>query len=51
MKVDDRFEFVFPYSVTANPGARMMVHFTDDAGLHWQVDQDLHLEPLDERTW
>jgi hypothetical protein len=30
---------------------RMSARFTDDAGLHWQVDQELHLEKLDERDW
>jgi hypothetical protein len=31
--------------------ARMMVRFTDDAGLHWEVDPDLHLAKLDSRSW
>ena len=26
----------------------MTARFTDDAGLHWQVDPDLHLEKLPE---
>jgi hypothetical protein len=25
------------------------VRFTDDAGLHWQIDHDLHLEKLLDR--
>jgi hypothetical protein len=24
--------------------------FTDDAGLHWQVDPDLHVEKLPDRS-
>jgi len=27
----------------------MKVRFTDDAGLHWQIDHDLHLEKLEHR--
>jgi hypothetical protein len=37
------------YDVEANSNARLAVRFTDDAGLHWQIDQDLHLEQLDNR--
>ena len=29
----------------------MMVRFTDDAGLYWEVDPDLHLAKLDSRSW
>jgi hypothetical protein len=30
----------------------MTVRFTDDAGLHWQIDPDLHLKKLnDRRDW
>jgi len=29
----------------------VIARFTDDAGLHWQIDQDLHLERLSEREW
>jgi hypothetical protein len=35
--------------VKQHPEARMTVRFTDDADLHWQIDQDLHLKPLDNR--
>lgn len=31
--------------------ARMKVRFTDDAGLHWEIDPDLHLSKLDARDW
>jgi hypothetical protein len=31
------------------PDATMTARFTDDAGLHWQIDHDLHLEKLDSR--
>jgi hypothetical protein len=31
--------------------ARMKVRLTDDAGLHWEIDPDLHLMKLQERNW
>lgn len=43
MMIDDRTEFVFPYS-TSTRAAVVLVRFTDDAGLRWQVDPNLHLE-------
>jgi hypothetical protein len=39
----------FPRQIT--PDAKIKVRFTDDAGLHWEIDHDLHLEKLAERTW
>ncbi len=39
----------FPY--TASPHGRLFVRFTDDVGLHWQLDQDHHLEQLNDRDW
>jgi hypothetical protein len=27
-----------------------VVRFTDDAGLYWQIDYDLRLEPLNDRN-
>jgi hypothetical protein len=32
-------------------GSQFWVRFTDDAGLHWEIDNDLHLEKLPERDW
>jgi hypothetical protein len=29
----------------------MKVRFTDDAGLYWEIDPDLHLKRLDARGW
>jgi hypothetical protein len=29
----------------------LWVRFTDDAGLHWEIDNDLHLKKLDSRDW
>jgi hypothetical protein len=31
--------------------ARMIVRFTDDAGIHWEIDADLHLAKLPSRNW
>jgi hypothetical protein len=33
------------------PDATVTARFTDDAGLHWQVGHDLHLEKLADRDW
>jgi hypothetical protein len=45
MTIDDRTEFVFPYS-TSTQAAVVLVRFTDDAGLRWQVDPNLHLQQV-----
>jgi len=49
----DAREFLFPFPFIAKdyPAARIAIRFTDDAGLHWQIDHDLHLEKLDTRDW
>jgi hypothetical protein len=41
--------FLFPVGARLHPDARTTVRFADDAGLHWQIDHDLHLEKLDNR--
>ena len=41
--------FLFPVGARLNQDARVAVRFTDDAGLHWQIDHDLYLEKLDNR--
>jgi hypothetical protein len=33
------------------PEGRMTARFTDDAGMHWQIDPDLHLGKLNSRDW
>jgi hypothetical protein len=44
--------FVFIKPFRQHPQARILVRFTDDAGLHWQIDENLHLSRLgDERDW
>lgn len=44
-----QYGFLLSFDLEAHPGARLAARFTDDAGLHWQIDQDLHLEKLDNR--
>jgi len=46
-----RYGFIFRFDLEKNPDAPLAVRFTDDAGLHWQIDQDLHMQPLDSRGW
>jgi hypothetical protein len=46
MKVGDRVEFAFVWS-TSTPGSRLTAQFTDDTGLRWQIDQNLHLQPVE----
>lgn len=51
IRVGSQYGFLFRFDIEQNPDARLAVRFTDDAGLHWQIDQDLHLEPLGNRDW
>ncbi len=49
IRAGQTFGFRFPFPFGDHPDARMKVRFTDDAGLHWQIDHDLHLEKLEHR--
>jgi hypothetical protein len=40
------FEFSSPRNTACD---RLKVRFTDDAGLHWELDHELHLVRLDDR--
>jgi hypothetical protein len=44
-----RHGFLIGFDLESHPDARLAARFTDDAGLHWQIDQDLHLQKLDNR--
>ena len=44
------YGFAFSAGVDEHPAAQVTVRFTDDVGLHWQLDQDLHLKKLDNRN-
>lgn len=43
--------FAFGIGRQEFPDAKAVARFTDDAGLHWQLDQDLHLHRLPQRDW
>ena len=51
IRPEEAYGFVFDVKVHRVSFANELVRFTDDAGLHWQIDRDLHLEPLAERDW
>lgn len=48
VRAGETAEFIFAVDVPRHPGA---LRFTDDAGLHWQINHDLHLERLENRDW
>jgi hypothetical protein len=50
IRVNRSYGFAFGVSADDNPTAQAIVRFTDDAGLHWQLDQDLHLQKLRQRN-
>jgi hypothetical protein len=43
--------FAFNCEPATAPDAQVIARFTDDAGIHWQISPDLHLEDLDQRDW
>jgi hypothetical protein len=43
------YAFAFRSGLEDFPDARVTARFTDDAGLHWELSEDLHLEPLPDR--
>jgi hypothetical protein len=49
IRAGDRFGFLLRFDLEAHADVRLAVRFTDDAGLHWQIDQDLHLQSLSNR--
>jgi hypothetical protein len=51
IRARSRFGFKAPIPVKDHGVARMMVRFTDDASLYWEVGPDLHLAKLDSRNW
>lgn len=50
IRINHCYGFVFGVSADEHPIAQVTTRFTDDAGLHWQLDQDLHLKRLDDRN-
>jgi hypothetical protein len=51
VRAGDRAVFVFGYDTRNHPGTKITARFTDDVGLHWQIDPDLSLTKLDSRDW
>jgi hypothetical protein len=45
-----QFIYVFGVSRNVDPTYLLLVRFTDDAGLHWELDHHLHLMRLDDRS-
>jgi hypothetical protein len=43
--------FVWGFTIARYPRFLSWVRFTDDAGLHWEIDTSLHLTRLDKRDW
>ena len=48
MRAGDERAFVFALHEATHQGI-FTLRFNDDAGLHWEIDNDLHLRPLDNR--
>lgn len=42
---------IWPFTTDRYPNARFTARFTDDAGLRWQIDNDLHLEKRASCDW
>ena len=51
LRADVAGAFIFAADTKEHPKPRMTLRFTDDAGLHWQINHDLHLEQLPGRDW
>jgi hypothetical protein len=51
IRAGEKWEFLFAIPAADHRDAKIKVRFTDDAGLHREIDHDLHLEKLAERTW
>jgi hypothetical protein len=45
------WSFIFPCVASATDQVRSLVRFTDDVGLHWQIDENLHLGRIGRRDW
>ena len=49
VRAGERAAFIFKRDLEKYPHARITARFTDDAGLHWQIDPDLSLTRLGSR--
>jgi hypothetical protein len=51
LRVERSAAFVWGFPVSEFPEIIPTIRFTDDAGLHWEIGVDLHLEKLPTRDW
>jgi hypothetical protein len=51
LRADQAAGFVWGFTTALYPRLKSWVRFTDDAGLHWEIDNSLHLQKLAERDW
>jgi hypothetical protein len=51
IRSETRRDFVFPFITKDVPDATFTARFTDDADLHWEIDDDLRLQKLPHRDW
>jgi hypothetical protein len=51
IRAGERAGFIFSFIKANMPEGGAVVRFTDDADLHWQLGQDLHLEKFPARDW
>lgn len=50
IRINHSYGFAFGVSADEYPTAQVVARFTDDAGMHWQLDQDLHLKKIGDRN-
>jgi hypothetical protein len=51
LRAGQKAAFVWGFTVALYPSFLLWLRFTDDAGLHWEITTDLHLEKLTKRDW
>jgi hypothetical protein len=51
LRAGDAAAFVWDIPSYKSIDLQFWVRFTDDKGLHWQIDTNLHLKKLDDRDW
>lgn len=50
MRRSTNLEFIVPWAAEAHPNATYRLRFTDDAGLHWELTDDMHLTRIADRA-
>jgi hypothetical protein len=51
LRAGQKAAFVWSFTVALYPRFSVWLRFTDDAGLHWEITTDLHLQKLAKRDW